>query len=44
MDARTLAIALKGEVVGHDRVPAPGPLHSPRDRSQSVITIEQFKS
>jgi putative DNA primase/helicase len=36
MDARTLAIALKGEVVGHDRVLAPGPSHSTRDRSLSV--------
>jgi Toprim domain-containing protein len=36
MDSRTLAIVLKGEVVGRDRVLAPGPGHSPRDRSLSV--------
>lgn len=36
MDAHTLAIALKGEVVGHNQVLAPGPYHSPRDRSLSV--------
>ena len=36
MDARSLAAALNGEVVGPDRVLAPGPAHSPKDRSMSV--------
>lgn len=36
MDVRTLAISLKGEVAGRDQVLAPGPGHSPRDRSLSV--------
>src|SRR4051812_29327223 len=36
MDAQTLAIKLKGEVVGRDSVIAPGPGHSPVDRSLSV--------
>lgn len=35
MDLRTLARALGGEVVGH-QVLAPGPGHSPADRSMSV--------
>ena len=37
MDARTLAVILNGEVVGPDRVLAPGPGHSARDRSMSVV-------
>jgi putative DNA primase/helicase len=36
MDARSLAAALNGEVVGPDRVLAPGPGHSPQDRSLSI--------
>jgi len=36
MDARNLAISLKGEVAGRDQVLAPGPGHSPCDRSLSV--------
>jgi hypothetical protein len=35
-DARTLANALNGEVVGRDQVLCPGPGHSPHDRSLSV--------
>jgi hypothetical protein len=36
LDARSLAAALNGEVVGPDRVLAPGPGHSLKDRSLSV--------
>jgi hypothetical protein len=36
MDARSLAIALGGEVSSTDRILCPGPGHSPRDRSLSV--------
>ena len=36
MDARSLAVALNGDVVGPDRVLAPGPGHNPRDRSLSI--------
>jgi putative DNA primase/helicase len=36
MDARSLAAALNGDVVGQGRVLAPGPGHSPMDRSMSV--------
>jgi putative DNA primase/helicase len=36
IDARTLARALGGEVAGRDAVLAPGPGHSPKDRSLSV--------
>ena len=36
MDARTLATSLNGEVAGRDQVLAPGPGHSPCDRSLSV--------
>ena len=36
MDARTLALILNGEVVGRDRVLAPGPGHSQKDRSLSI--------
>jgi putative DNA primase/helicase len=36
MDARSLAAALNGEVVGPDRVLAPGPGHSRTDRSMSI--------
>jgi putative DNA primase/helicase len=35
-DALSVAIALGGDVVGRDAVIAPGPGHSPRDRSLSV--------
>lgn len=35
-DARAIAAALGGQVVGRDRVLAPGPGHSARDRSLSV--------
>lgn len=37
MDARSVAVALNGEVVGRDRVFAPGPGHSPCDRSMSIL-------
>jgi hypothetical protein len=37
LDVRSIAAALDGEVVGPDRVLAPGPGHSPRDRSMSVV-------
>ena len=36
MDARSLAHALGGDVVGRDKVTVPGPGHSPRDRSLSI--------
>jgi Toprim domain-containing protein len=36
MDARALAYALGGNVVGRNRVTAPGPGHSARDRSLAV--------
>jgi putative DNA primase/helicase len=36
MDARSLAVALNGDVAGPDRVLAPGPGHNPRDRSLSI--------
>jgi hypothetical protein len=36
MDARSVAFALGGEVVGRDQVLAPGPGHSAKDRSLSV--------
>jgi Toprim domain len=38
-DLRTIARALGGEVVGRDRVAAPGPGHSHRDRSLSVRIV-----
>lgn len=37
MDASRIAAALGGEVVGRDRVVAPGPGHSKRDRSLSIL-------
>lgn len=37
LDVRTVAAALGGEVAGRDRVLAPGPGHSPADRSLSVL-------
>ena len=37
MNARTLARALGGDVVGHFQVVAPGPGHSPKDRSLAVF-------
>jgi hypothetical protein len=36
VDARAVAVALGGEVIGRDRVLAPGPGHSRKDRSLSV--------
>jgi len=36
MDARAIAFALGGDVLGGDTVSAPGPGHSPRDRSLSI--------
>jgi putative DNA primase/helicase len=36
MDARSIARALSGVVVGRDTVSAPGPGHSPEDRSLSI--------
>jgi putative DNA primase/helicase len=36
IDTRSLAHALGGEVAGRDQVLAPGPGHSPKDRSLSV--------
>src|SRR4051812_11164726 len=35
-DVRTISRALGGEVIGSDQVLAPGPGHSPKDRSLSV--------
>jgi hypothetical protein len=41
--AREIARALGGEVIGRDRVAAPGPNHSKRDRSLSIlITSDGF--
>ena len=36
MNIRAVAAALGGDVVGNNTVSAPGPGHSPRDRSLSV--------
>ena len=45
-DPRTIARALGGDVVGRDQVVAPGPGHSPRDRSLSIrlsaISLDGF--
>src|SRR3954470_1760683 len=35
-DVRTISRALGGEVIGSDQVLAPGPGHSPKDRSLAV--------
>jgi putative DNA primase/helicase len=37
MNARDIAMALGGEVVSFNRVAAPGPGHSSKDRSLSVL-------
>src|SRR5271156_2796158 len=37
MDARSFAVALNGQVVGPNRILAPGPGHSPCDRSLSIL-------
>jgi putative DNA primase/helicase len=37
MSARAIAVALGGDVVGPSRILAPGPGHSPSDRSMSVL-------
>lgn len=37
MNARSLARALGGDVVGRNQVVCPGPGHSPKDRSLSVF-------
>ena len=39
MTAREVAMALGGDVVSANRVSAPGPGHSSRDRSLSVLII-----
>lgn len=36
LDARSIARAVGGDVIGSDKVLAPGPGHSPRDRSLSI--------
>lgn len=41
MDLRTAARLLGGDVAGRDRILCPGPGHSPRDRSLSVIFSAQ---
>jgi putative DNA primase/helicase len=35
--AREIALALGGDVVSFNRVAAPGPGHSPKDRSLSIL-------